>query len=278
MTIVIVSIILPGAIGCKKNSTESAPLWDEIKLKDLEAQGGSERSGLRPIPGINLNVHHFELPVDQIKTLLPVWNPLSKKRIRFRNALSFQGNGFQLSRTTADKLPWVLGNLEKAQGVKIGVSSIILTEAYDSDFLIAPIPGRHTISFLDVKGGTQSAAVGPGQLNLRLKAQKVGGSPYPNQIMGHPMVTVPSFKTIQKLDQLASQHEAAFLSSSFSARVMPGDVFLLGPEEFFGEITSLGGLFFLNPQGRVFRSSRAGHSPTATPTVRVYVILCVSIQ
>jgi hypothetical protein len=274
----IVSSILFGIAGCKKSNTEPPPLWDEVKLSDLDAQGGPQNNGLQPIPGINLDVHHFELPVDQIKTLLPVWNPLSKQGIRFRNALSFQGNGFQFSRTRVEKLSWVLRSLEKAQAVKISASSIMLTEAYDSDSLITQIPGHHTISFLDVKGATQSAVVGPGQLNLRLKAKKTKGSPYPNQIVGYPMVTVPSYGGIKKLDQLASQYEAAFLSSSFSASVVPGDVFLLGPEEFFGEITSLGGLFFLNPRGRVFRSPRPGSTPTAKPTLRVYVILCTSIQ
>ena len=228
--------------------------------------------------GINLDIHLYEVPVDEIKTLGPVWNPLSKQGIRFRNALSFQGNGLQLSRARATKLSWIVGSLENAQAVKINVSSIILTEGYTSDLLITPIPGRHTISFLDMKGATQSAAVGPGQLNLRLKAQKTEGSPYPNQILGYPMVTVPAYRSIEKLNELASKSEAAFLSSSFSARIMPGDVLLLGPEEFFGEITTLGGLFFLNPQGRVLKSPRVGSTPAAKPTVRVYVILCTSIQ
>jgi hypothetical protein len=276
--ILIVSIILAGATGCKKNTTESPPLWDEVKLSDLEAVGGPDSNGIQPIPGINLDVHHFELPVDQIKTLQRVWKPLSKQGIRFRNALSFQGNGLQFSRSRADKLSWIVGSLEEARAIKIGVSSIILTEEHHSDLLITLIPRRHTISFLNMEGAAQSATVGPGRLNLRLKAQRVGGSPYPNQIMGHPMVTVPSFNAIDKLDQLGNQSEAAFISSSFSARVMPGDVFLLGPEEFFGEITTLGGLFFLNQQGRFFNSQRPGGSRTAKPTVRVYMILCTDIQ
>ncbi|MCP4453193.1 MAG: hypothetical protein GY809_17160 [Planctomycetes bacterium] len=277
-TILIASLILAAATGCQKNATESPAPWGEVKLSDLEAQGGADSKRIEAIRGINLDVHHFELPVDQVKTLGPVWKPLSKKGIRFRNALSFQGNGLQFSRSRADRLAWIFGSLEEAQAIKIGVSSIILTEEHDSDLLITPIPRRHTISFLDMKGATQSAVVGPGQLNLRLKAQKVGGSPFSNQIMGHPMVTVPTFSTIEKLDQLNDQYEAAFISSSFSARVMPGDVFLLGPEEFFGEITTLGGLFFLNPQGRIFDSPRPGGSRKAKPTVRVYVILCTNIR
>ena len=92
------------------------------------------------------------------------------------------------------------------------------------------------------------------------------------------MVTVPSHKAIEKLDEWASREEAAFWSSSFSARVVPGDVFLLGPEEFFGEITTLGGLFFLNPRGRYFEPARPGNPPVHKPTVRVYVILCTSVQ
>ena len=276
--LIVVPLLLTVA-SCKKNTTEAeaSPIWEDIKLSDLESPGGPDSNGLQPMEGINLDVHHFEIPVDQIKTLGPVWNPLSKKSVRFKNALSFQGNGFQFSRSRANKLAWILGSLEKAQATKISVSSIILTEDYDSDLMITVLPGRHTISFLDMKGSTQSAAVGPGQLNLRLKAQKTEGSPYPNQITGYPMVTVPSHKGIKKLDQLASQYEAAFLSSSFSASVMPGDAFLLGPEEFYGEITSLGGLFFLNPQGRFFDAPQAG-SRIAKPTLRVYVILCTSIQ
>lgn len=275
--LIVVPLLLTAA-SCKKNTTEAPPIWEDIKLSDLESPGGPDSNGLQPMAGVNLDVHHFEIPVDQIKTLGPVWNPLSKQGIRFKNALSFQGNGFQFSRTRANKLAWILGSLEKAQGTKMGVSSIILTEDYDSDLMITGLPGRHTISFLDMKGATKSAPVGPGQLNLRLKAQKTEGSPYPNQITGYPMVTVPSHKGIKKLDQLASQYEAAFLSSSFSASVMPGDAFLLGPEEFFGEITTLGGLFFLNPQGRFFDAPRAGAPRIAKPTLRVYVILCTSIQ
>jgi len=271
------SVLLVGIAGCRKSTTEPPPLWEETKLSDLTVPGTADSNGLQPLTSINLDIHSYEVPVDQIKTLGPVWNPLSKQGIRFKNALSFQGNGLQFSRTNATKLSWILGSLEEAQAVKMNVSSIILVEDYDSDLMITPIPVRHTISFLDVKGATQSAAVGPGQLNLRFKAQKSEGSPYLNQIMGYPMVTVPSYKAIEKLDQLASQHEAAFLSSSFSALVMPGDVFLLGPEEFFGEITTLGGLFFLNPRGRMFKPSRTGGTPAAKPTIRVYVILCTSI-
>ncbi|NQV32717.1 MAG: hypothetical protein HQ515_08490 [Phycisphaeraceae bacterium] len=274
----IVFPMLLGAVSCKKNATEPPPMWQDVKLSDLEPPGDPDSNGLQPIAGVNLDIHCFELPVDQIKTLGPVWNPLTKQGIRFKNALSFQGNGLQLSRTKINKLSWILGSLEKAQAIKITISSIILAEDYDSDFMITALPRSHTISFLDMKGDTQSASVGPGQLNLRLKAQKTKGSPYPNRITGYPMVTVPSHKGIKKLDQLSRQYEAAFLSSSFSASVLPGDVFLLGPEEFFGEITTLGGLFFFNPQGRFFDSPRAGAPPVAKPTVRVYMILCTRIQ
>jgi hypothetical protein len=230
------------------------------------------------LTGINLDIYYYEVPVDQVKSLVPVWNPLSKQAIRFKNALSFQGNGFQFSRTRMDKLSWIIGNLEQAQALKIGTSSMILAEDYDSDLMVTSLAERHTISFLDMKGATQSALVGPGCLNLRLKAEKSQGSPYPDQIVGYPMFTVPSNKGIEKLDQLASQYEAAFLSSSFTVRAVPGDVFLLGPEEFYGDISTLGGLFFLNPSGRVFEPSRVGGTRTTKATVRVFVILCTSIQ
>ena len=179
--------MLVGAVSCKKNTAEPPPLWEETTLSDLEASGSPDSNGLQPIAGVNLDIHCFEIPVDQIKTLGPVWNPLSKQGIRFKNALSFQGNGFQFSRARAEKLSWIQGSLEKAQGRKINVSSIILAEDYDSDLMITSLPGRHMISFLDMKGATQSTSVGPGQLNLRLKAQKALGSPYPNQITGYPL-------------------------------------------------------------------------------------------
>lgn len=253
-------------------------MWEKVQLSDLVSSGQPDSSPAQQLTGINLDVYYYEVPVDQVKTLVPVWNPLSKQAIRFKNALSFQGNGFQFSRTRMDKLSWIFGNLEQAEAKKIGTFSMILAEDYDSDLLVTALPGRQTISFLDMKGATKSAVVGPGRLNLRLRAQKSQGSPYPDQVVGYPMVTVPSHKGIEKLEQLASQYEAAFLSSSFTVRMVPGDVFLLGPEEFYGDISSLGGLFFLNPSGRVFEPSRVGGMRTTKPTVRVFVILCTSIQ
>jgi len=276
--LVVILATLAIIAGCKKAEIDPPPLWEQTNLSELKPSGQLENPVLQQIAGINLDIYMYEVPVDQIKTLLPVWNPLSKQGIRFKNAMSFQANGFQFSRARVEKLSWIVGSLEQAQALSMGTHSVILAEDYDSDLLVTALPGRHTISFIDLKGATQSAVVGPGQLNLRLKAQKGRGSPYPNEIVGYPMVTVPSHKGIEKLDHLASQYEAAFLSSSILARVMPGDVFLLGPEEFYGDISTLGGLFFQNPRGRVFEPTRVGGEREAKPTFKVYIILCTSIQ
>jgi hypothetical protein len=264
--------------GCKKTHTEPPPLWERVDLSDLESSDSPGSQSLQPLESINLDVYYYEVPVDQVKTLQKVWNPLNKQGIRFKNAMSFQNNGFQFSHAQLDKLSWIIGNLEEVQAQKIGTFALILAEGYDSDLAITPLPGSHTISFLDTKGNTQSAKIGPGQLNLRLRAQKSRNSPYPDEIVAYPMVTVASHKGIEKLKELASRYEVAFMSSSFSVRIRPGDVFLLGPEEFYGDMTTLGGLFFTNPRGRVFAPSRLGGLPTHKQTVRAYVILCTSIQ
>ncbi len=271
-------LLLVGMGGCKKNRTEPPPLWEQVNLSDLEVSGGPDSQSFETLACINLDVYYYEVPVDQVKTLQKVWNPLKKQAIRFKNAMSFQNNGFQFSRAPMDKLSWIIGNLEEVQAQKIGTFNMILAEDYDSDLAITRLPGSHTISFLDTKGSTQSAEIGPGQLNLRLRAKKSRNSPTPNEILAYPMVTVASHKGIEKLNELASQYEAAFMCSSFSVRIKPGDVFLLGPEEFYGDMTTLGGIFFTNPRGRVFAPTRVGGLPTQKQTVRVYVILCTSIQ
>lgn len=264
-------------MGCQKQRTDT-PFWDDVKLSDLKDPTTPPDLGVAsPIPGINLEVYCYEVPVDELKTLQPVWNPLSKQRIRFKNALSFQGNGFQFSRTKLDKLTWISGNLEQAKAVKLNMISLILTEDYHTDLVVTPLPSRRPVSFLNLKGDTESTTIGPGDLNLRFHAEKGAGSPYANQILVYPMATVPTYKGIEKFEELANQLSAAFMSTSLTAPVSPGDVFLLGPDEFYGDISTLGGLFFLNPGGRTFTDPENGER-SMKRTVRVYVILCTSVQ
>ena len=263
--------------GCKSSKSEP-PFWEQIKLKDLAPPPSDSSVLAQRLRGMTIDIYQYEVPLDKFNQINALWNPLNQQALRFKNQSSFTGNGFRIGRGSLQQWDWIIGMLDRAQAQKVQVISMLLTEEYDQDVMIRPIPGRQAVSFLDPENKSQSLVIGAGYLTFHVKAEKPPSSPYPTHITGYPLFSVPTTTSIEPLARRANDRQIAFQGTAFTARMMPGEILVLGPDEFYGDESTLGGLFFRNPAGRRFGPSEEYLTPEIKPTVRVFVIMCTQVQ
>ena len=83
---------------------------------------------------------------------------------------------------------------------------------------------------------------------------------------------------IPELDAQVKRREFAFTVAAFGLNMRPGHFVVLAPTEYVEDQTALGGLFFNNPQGRLFFREGETNSPQRKPAVRVFLLLCLRID
>jgi hypothetical protein len=140
------------------------------------------------------------------------------------------------------------------------------------------VPVARPIEFIAKDLSRQTAHVGPGVFGLRLWAQPIPWARGVRKIVGCPTHAIPAAGTIPELQAQIQRGEFAFESASFACQMSPGDLLVLGPEKYTGERTTLGGLFFNEPEAVLFIYSDKTRPPERRPAIRVYVLICTRIS
>jgi hypothetical protein len=259
--------------GCPRQDKEP-PLWDQVKITDLATKDQAS-TGLNTA---DLDIYVFQVPTERVKGLRGLWDALNSKPFRYRNYRAFRSNAFRVAKGTHPQWDWIAGSLIEAGASKGATVSLWLSGDQEDDVTLTALGSPQKVTFMDKEGQSQQVTIGPGRLVLRLKVEQGSPAPQTRQLVAYPVFTCSTGGAIPELAAMTKAKDVAFLASAFSTPIREGDIVVLGPEDYYGGLSTLGGLFFCDPQGRLAVDSGRPNPVRIKQTVRVYVIVCTRLS
>ncbi|MBN1359293.1 MAG: hypothetical protein JW993_01820 [Sedimentisphaerales bacterium] len=264
------------AAGCDTSSEQEIPIWETTKLSDLAPTG--ERPQATFLVSAQFEVRVFDLPADNVDRLEELWPMLSAQPIRTNSYNAFAKNFFRVRFGRTEAWDSLLGALKAAGAQKAGTSALGVSDDWPIDLPIAELPADGMISYAAMNLAWQRARVEPGRLVLRLRAEPIPGGRGVRKIVAYPVCTPTLSSAIPQLQAKVREREVYFVSAAFAAQMGPGDLLVLGPNEYSAERMTLGGLFFNEPRDVLFLDLETTEPPQAKPAVRVFVLVCVGMS
>ena len=263
--------------GCSETPKEP-PVWEKVKISDLAPYEGDKPRPSQKIKTINLDVHVFEIPAEKISELDKIRKKLYIRPLRLRDYGAFHANSFWIR--FGQRRLWndIYEMLQDADGQRVTRISLMLPDAWPETLTITGLDHPQSISYTAVNGSEEAAHVGPGVLGLRVKAKSIPTSPGECSVTAYPVFTPPVKSAIPELDAQVKRREFPFTIAAFGLNMRPGHFIVLAPTEYVESQTTLGGLFFSNPQGSFFFREGESDPPERKPAVRVFLLLCVRID
>ncbi len=259
-------------LGCK-DQQQSEPLQEQVKIADLAPVHSDPNRFGQSLKTINFDVHIFEIPADNINRLSDLWQMLRIQPLRFNSFNAFQSNSLLVGYGQMRMWPLVNDEITAAGGQKIATASLLLADGQPYDFTIDQLNSQQSISFISADGSNQAAAVGPGSLVLRLKADKSPQTKDGCQLEIYPVFTVPLKSPIEELTARVKLREFVFSSASFGLQMGIGDFVVFGPQRYVSIPSTLDGLLFSKPQGSLFIDPSRQKKPEIKPAVRIFLFV-----
>jgi hypothetical protein len=275
--ITIAAASLLAAAGCTPSQTAEEQIWEQIKLADLTEPNDGQAARAEFLATMRVSIRAIDLPADKLGELDPVWDTLSAKPIRVNNYTAFAQNHFRVRFGRIETWQQMREMIAEAGGQEAATTSLVLTDNETSDLPIAELPTRQVVTFVGPRLSRQKVELGPGLLVLRLRPEPIPWSRGVRKTIAYPTFTLPIQSAIGPLQMKARQREFYFAPAAFAAQMGPGDLLMLGPDEYTGERVSLGGLFFSHPEGTMFFRPEGGGPPARKAFVRIYVVICTGI-
>lgn len=263
--------------GCRSKDT-SPPIWEQAKIGELVAIDGSRHHRSSLASQTKLEVQAYEIPTENVSQLDEMWRPLTSKGLRFKHHDAFRANGFRVAKGRAHDLSWVIGKLRQAQGQRVDTITLMLTDDLEDDIQVRPVSSPRSLRFTAMDGSQQDTTVASGVFCWRVKAKKIGPSGVVAQFTAFPFFKIPVPEAIEELAELAKSRQIAFLAAAFTTRLTEGDLIVLGPERYYGDQSTLGGLLLENPRGRLFYPKEPQGTPAIKPTLTILVIRCLGMR
>ena len=276
LCVVLMSLgLFVGLAGCKTKPKEEQ-IWEQVKIGDLAPRDKLSAPQFSSI--ITMDVQILDLPADRVDRLKDVWPVLSANPIKLISYNAFTGNSFRMRYGRTEAWPQIQSLLAEAGAQKAASISMVLPANEASDLPIAELPVGREISYVGSNLLKQTARVGSGILVLRLRAEPIPWARGVHKIIGYPTYMIPATNTIAPLQAKARENEFYFEPAAFAVQMAPGDLIVIGPDDYTGERQTLGGLFFNKPDGTLFFNPAKRTPPEIKPSVRVYVLICSAIN
>lgn len=265
------------AAGCKSEPEQQELIWEGVKIGELAPPPRDRLPSAQFLGTLNMDIHVFDLPADNVEKLDEVWQVLSANPIRMNSYNAFTQNSFRIRFGRPETLEQVFQLLIEADGQRAGTITTMVADTETSDVTIAELPVNRQITFVGTNLSKQTVNVGYGLVVLRLKAEPVPWARGIRKIVAYPTYTMALPSTIPELREQNRQYEFYFGSAAFACEMGPGDFVVLGPDEYTGERLSLGGLFFSYPEGALFFNPTKRKPPEHKPAARVYILVCTGV-
>ena len=263
--------------GCSEPE-QDPPIWDKVKISDLAPHEGDKPRPSQKIKTINLDVHVFEVPTENINELDRIRKKLYIRPLRLRDYGAFHANSFWIRFGRRRMWNEVYKMLLNADGQRATRISLMLPDAWPETVTITGLDRPQSVFYTAVNGSKEAANIGPGILGLRIKAKSIPTSPGECRVTAYPVFAPPVKSAIPEIDAHVKRREFAFTVAAFGLNMRPGHFVVLAPTDYVEDQTALGGLFFSNPQGSLFFREDEDKAPERKPAVRVFLLLCTQIN
>ena len=279
-----IGLLLPSFILCAsilpgcRSQDQPPPVWEQAKIGELAVINPPQDRPPSLAAQIKLEVQAFEIPTENVSELDEMWRPLTSKGLRFKNHAAFRANGFRVAKGRAHDLSWVVGKLHEAQGQRVDTIALTLTDDLEDDIRVRPVSTPQSLTFTAMDGSRQDTTVSAGVFCWRVKAKIIGSSGIIAQFTAYPFFKIPVPEAIEELAELTRSRQIAFFTAAFTTRLTAGDLIVLGPERYYGDQSTLGGLLLEKPQGRLFYPKEPHGTPVVKPTLTILVFRCLGIR
>ncbi|MDH7600440.1 MAG: hypothetical protein QHH07_12550, partial [Sedimentisphaerales bacterium] len=263
----LVLLMVVGLGGCAKEPQQ--PLAGQLKITDLAPR--DPNGGLTILDTTNLDVYVFHVQADRLADLRGLWDGLNIRPIRFANYTVFRANAFRVAQATVQRWDWILGSLAEAQARLANITTVWLDGDQPHDMKVWALPKAVRVTYTSQQGSQETAMVGPGVLALRLKAEAMGSRGAIRQLVAYPVSTPGVVGHVDRLVEFARRMEVPFMGAAFTVPIREGDIVVLGPEEYCGDQSTLGGLFFRELQPATVVEPGPANVVQKAQVVRVYV-------
>jgi hypothetical protein len=269
-----------GVAGCPPapQAPREQEIWEGVKLIDLAPPPGDRLPPPQVLATVGIEIHTMDLPADNVDRLDDLWQLLSPGTIQMVSYTAFSQNSFRVKFGRMEVWDQMRKLLTEADAQQMTTSSLVVPDNDKTDFPIAELPMGRPIGFIGGNLTKQSVTVGPGVLALRLRAEPMPWARGVRKIIAYPAYTLPLATPIPELQAGVQQREFYFAPAAFALQMRPGDLVVLGPDQYTGERRTLGGLFFSNPAGTVFFNPSKRLPPARRPAVRLYILVCTGIS
>ena len=266
-------------MGCKTAPKAERQIWQDIKIGDLAATPREkDREKVKFLATVQVEVRVLELPGENVEQLDDLWRQLSPKLVYMSSYNAFTDNSFRVKSGRVEMLDKIQNALTEAGARRIATLSLAVPDNDTTDLPISDLPTGRTIAFVGNNLASQTVTVGPGSLVLRLRAEPIPWARGVRKIIAYPTYALPTSAAIPQLHLMARRNEFYCAPAAFAAQMGTGDLALLGPDAYTGEQLTLGGLFFNNPQGRLFFDPAKPTPPQFKAGARIYILICRGIS
>jgi hypothetical protein len=263
-------------MGC--NGGEELPIWEQVKIRDLVPIDNNNQADSQRLKTINFNVHIFEIPSDEISALDKIWPTLYTQPLRFNNPEAFSANSFRVGFGQIPIWNRVANTLSSVDGIQAGTFSLLIPDGQSNDIAIAALGREQTVFYTSNKGTMEGAKFGRGRLGLQIQAEKMAGARGVCRVSVLPVISASERSKIALLSAREKSGEFLFESAGFRLNISPGDFVLLGPEKYESGQTTLSSLLFSKPEGSLFFNEHEHKPPELREAVRLFLIVCTSIN
>jgi hypothetical protein len=274
--IVVLLSLAFGLTGC--NGTDETPIWEQVKITDLAPVDTNKQPGVQQLKTINFKVYIFEIPADEINIMDKVWPTLYTQPLHFNKPDTFSANSFLAGFGQIPMWNRIADLLRSVDGIQAGTVSLLIPDGQSNDVGIAALGREEKVFYISDEGTREAASLGPGQLGLRLKADRIPSSRGVCKVSLLPVFSPPRLRGIPLLDSGEKPGELLFTSMGFSVNISPGDFVLLGPEKYDNEQITLGSLLFSKPEGSMFFNELERKMPELKPAVRLFLLVCTGMN
>ncbi len=257
---------------------ENEPIWQQFKIGDLAPSHSAKGPDGQLLKTANFNVYIFEIPAENISVLDDIWRMLYSKPLQFNNYEVFKANSFLAGFGQAQMWSKIIDLLLAADGKGTERVSLLLPDGRTNDLPIARLDNEQSIFYISTEGSMEGVSIGPGELTLRMKAEKIPGSRGVCKMSAVPVFSPPKRSSIPLLSGREKSGEFLFSSAGFILKMSPGDFVLVGPDEYDRGQTTLGSLFFSKPEGSLFFNELERKAPKLKPSVRLFLIVCTAVN
>jgi len=274
-----VTLWLVAGTGCGNAPKEERKIWEQVKIGDIApARKKGDQDKAKFLATVQMEVRILEVPGANVEQLDDLWRLLSPKSVFMSSYNAFKDNAFRVKSGRVEASEKIQKALAGAGAQKTATLMLPIPSDDASDLPVANMQTGRTIAFVGNDLSSQTVTVGPGALVLRLRAEPIPWARGVCKIIAYPTYTLPTSSTIPQLQMMARKGEFYFAPAAFAAQMGPGDLVVLGPDCYTGEQLTLGGLFFNNPQGRLFFDPTKPSPPEQKPAARIYILICRSIS